>query len=145
MISLVIGTLFLIEAKGLREVQATSCDVVDVRVSVGQVTQLVFEATPSQTLFAADQIFKITSSPDAPRSVAVIPTISAEAIQDGMNHQGIKSVAEMMRLLDKTYSTNLFVFFKGENQMQFKLRLVPKEQADSILKVTQIFRKNCSL
>lgn len=146
MTSIVFSSLVMIGTfQGLREVRATSCDVVDIRLAVGQVTQMVFETVPVQTLFASEQFYKITSSPEAPRSVAIIPTISPDAISDSMNKQGIRSVSEIMRLLDKTYSTNLFVFFKNENQLQFRLRLVSKGEADAIVKITQIFRKNCSL
>jgi hypothetical protein len=146
MINLILSSLILVSSsQGLREVKATSCDVVDIRLAVGQVTQLVFETAPVQTLFASEQLYKITSSPEAPRSVAIIPTISPDSIGDSMNQQGIKSVKEMMNMLDKTYSTNLFVFFKGENQLQFRLRLVAKGEADAIVKVIQTFRKNCSL
>jgi len=132
-------------AQGVREVEATSCDVVNIRVGLGMVTQLVFETSPTQTLAANDTKFSVSSHADAPRSVALTTTITQEAVSRAMKDNGIASASEMIRQLNQTYATNLFVLFKADNQLQFKLHIVPADQSDSIVKVKQVFRKDCRL
>ncbi len=131
--------------QGLRQVEASSCDIVAIRVGLGMVTQLVFETIPIQTLTATDTKFSISSNAEAPRSVAIISTISQEAIAEAMRENNISSSRQMIQQLDHTYATNLFVLFKGGNQLQFKLHLVGSTEGDSLVKIKQVFRKDCPL
>lgn len=127
---------------GVRFVDATSCDVVKVNLSVGMSTQLIFEEAPVATYNGDEQTFRIRSSEDAPRSVVITPTITPESLAQNM--QG-NQPAQVMNRIDKTFSTNLFVFFKNSNQMLFQLRFVEKSKADNIIRVRQLFKKDCNL
>ena len=131
--------------QGVREIEATSCDVVSIRVGLGMVTQLVFDSAPTQTLSATDTKFSISSHADAPRSIAITTTITQEAVARAMKDNGIAVASDMLKQLDRTYSTNLFVLFKADNQLQFRLHIVSADQSDSIVKIRQVFRKDCRL
>lgn len=130
---------------GMREVQASSCEIVRVNLSVGMTTQLVFEEVPVQTLHADEEHFKVRSSPDAPRSIAVIPSISSQTLAEAAARGQDPMGKAFMDSIDRAFSTNLFVFFKNSNQLVFQLRFVPKSQADNIVKVRQVFKRDCNL
>src|SRR4051812_6982329 len=65
---------------GVREVKATSCEVIQLNVALGMTSQIVFEEPPTLTLHADEQHFKIRANKDAPRSIAIIPYVDPQAV-----------------------------------------------------------------
>jgi len=136
----------LIAAPGVREVEATSCDVIRVNLGLGMTTQIVLEQEPEVTLFADKKHFKVNTNSSAPRSLAIIPFISSNEVDVFRNEAGrLPEEKSLAAALDKSFKTNLFVFFKNNNQLMFELRFVEKSRADYILKVKQIFKESCVL
>jgi hypothetical protein len=130
---------------GVRFVDASSCDVVKINLAVGMSTQLIFEEVPVVTYNGDEQTFRVRSSEDVPRSIVITPTITSESLTQTMHQRGLRNESQVVSQLDRTYSTNLFVFFKNSNQLLFQLRFVDKSKADNIIRVRQHFKKDCNL
>lgn len=150
MIALLIFQSFMQLPIGVREVKATSCQVIPVYLSPGLTTQLIFEQAPVLSLHADDQHFKVHTNEAAPRSIAIIPNVDGGIIAQmfpqapGMPPT-IPSAKELVRKLDQNLRTNLFVFFKKSNQLMFELRFVEKSKADYIIHIKQSFSQECVL
>ncbi len=130
----------------VREVSASSCDIIQVNLGLGMTTQVVLEQEPKVTLYADKKHFKITTTSLSPRSLAIIPFVESseiEALQSSQNQR--LSPKRLASELDKSLKTNLFVFFDNNNQLMFQLRFVEKNKADYIVMVKQIFKKGCNL
>jgi len=144
-------TLFILLALvslGVREVRATSCDIVRINLALGMTTQLMFETAPTMTLHADEEHFKIRSSADAKRSIAIVPFVDQATIAQltGQHVNGLSlSPALFAKKLDEALRTNLFVFFKNGSQFMFEMRFVEKSKADYIVSVRQSFTKDCLL
>src|SRR5690554_6716780 len=115
-----LGMLFVLALPvGVREVEATSCEVIRVNLAMGMTTQIVFEQSPTLTLHADEQHFKIRTNEDAERSIAIIPQVENSTISrlfpQGQEDAGpaIPSQQALAGRLDETLRTNLFVFFKN--------------------------------
>ncbi|MCB9024812.1 MAG: hypothetical protein H6625_00715 [Bdellovibrionaceae bacterium] len=131
---------------GVRRVSSSSCDVIRVNLGIGMTTQIVLEQAPKVTLFADKKHFKISTNPLSPRSLAIIPYIDSTELDMFKDSKSILLAPKpLASALDNSFRTNLFVFFENNNQLLFELRFVVKKQADNILKVTQIFNKDCGL
>jgi len=136
---------------GVRDVTATSCEIVRVNLAPGMTTQLVFEGPPVLSLHADEQHFQIRTNEDAPRSIAIIPHIDSGTVnrlfpsQDPGGLPVTPSHRELVARLDENLRTNLFVFFRRSNQLMFELRFVEKSKADYIVNVRQEFNKDCRL
>jgi hypothetical protein len=131
---------------GVREVTSSSCEIVRVNLGLGMTTQIVFEEEPKVTLYADKKHFKISTNSLSPRSLAVIPLADAQDLNAFRDPSGQLPLPETLAEdLDKSFKTNLFVFFKNNNQLMFELRFVEKKKADYILKVTEDFKKDCVL
>jgi hypothetical protein len=131
---------------GVRTIEATSCEIIDVRLSPGMSTILQFDEEPNLTFHADDQHFIVKADPTAKRSLAIIPNIKEQEVRrlfnsDSDSWPSSKAIAEA---LDKAYQTNLFVFFKSQNRLLFRLRFVDKSAADYVLRIRQIYRKGCN-
>lgn len=144
MISTLLLPFIILNASGVRFVDATSCDKTQIYLAVGMSTQVIFEDAPVVTYNGDEQNFRIRSSEDVPRSIVITPTITPESFAQAVGSQSGRS-SQMTNRLDRTYSTNLFVFFKNSNQLLFQLRFVDKAKADNIIRVRQIFKKDCNL
>ena len=143
---LILLSLFAKLPDAVREVRASSCQAIRVNVALGMTTQIVLEQEPEVTLHADQKHFKIYSNEVSKKSFAIIPTISAVEIEnfgDGRN-RALNS-SELAHFLDNSFRTNLFVFFKNQNQLLFDLRFVEKSKADRVLKVSQDFSGDCNL
>lgn len=133
--------------EGVRDVTATSCQVVRVNLALRMTTQIVFEQPPSLTLHADEQHFKIRTNEEAKRSIAIIPHIESSTIEQvtsGSQAQNL-SQKELAKRLDEALRTNLFVFFNRSNQLMFELRFVEKDKADYIVNVKQDFNQECKI
>lgn len=136
----------VLSSSGIREVSATSCQPIEVRLGLGTTTQIVLEQEPKVTLFADTKHFKITTNKLAPRSLAIIPSIEPSELEIFRDDHGkIMTGRKLAEALNKSFKTNLFIFFENNNQLMFELRFVPKQQADYILKIKQIFNEGCVL
>ena len=132
--------------KGVRVVNQTSCDVIKVNLGLGMTTQLVLEQEPQVTLYADKTHFKVNTNKQSPRSLAIIPFVSSSEIDVFRDASGaLPNQRTLAQALNKSFKTNLFVFFENSNQLMFELRFVEKEKADYILKVKQNFTKSCAL
>ncbi len=149
-------TLFIFQSLmqlpiGVREVKATSCQVIPVYLSPGLTTQLIFEQAPVLSLHADDQHFKVHTNEAAPRSIAIIPNIDSQTVSQLFPQQSpgstptIPSSRELVKKLDQNLRTNLFVFFKRSNQLMFELKFVEKSKADYIIHIKQTFSQECVL
>lgn len=132
---------------GLREVKATACEIIPIKVAVGMTTQLIFEEEPKLTLFAEEKRYQIASNPQAPRSIAIIPRFSPEDIERAAIRSSQRSLSdkEVSKLLNEAFKTNLFVFFERQDQFLLSLQIVPKSQSDLIVKVHRKFSEDCVL
>jgi len=136
---------------GVREVSATSCQVIRINLSPGMTTQLIFQQAPVLSLHADEQHFKIHTNEAAPRSIAIIPHVDSSTIsrlfpqQEPQGAAGKPSHGELVSRLDESLRTNLFVFFKRSNQLMFDLRFVEKSRADYIVHIQQEFVGDCQL
>ncbi|MCB0361878.1 MAG: hypothetical protein KDD35_04115 [Bdellovibrionales bacterium] len=129
----------------IREVSATSCEVVQVNLGLGMTTQIVFEQEPKVTLYADKKHFKITTTPLSPRSLAIIPFVESSEL-DSLQASNKRLSAKMLASeLDEALKTNLVVIFENNNQLMFLLRFVEKDKADYLLTVKQVFNKDCKL
>jgi len=131
---------------GVRAIEATSCEIVDVRLSPGMSTILQFDEEPNLTFHADDQHFIIKTDPAAKRSLAIIPNIKEQEVRrlfqtESESWPSSRAIAEA---LDRAYRTNLFVFFKSQNRLLFRLRFVDKSEADYVLRIRQVYRKGCN-
>jgi hypothetical protein len=131
--------------KGLREVTGTSCKAIRVNVALDMTTQIVLDEEPKVTLFADKKHFKITTNTISPRSIGIIPYIESSELDQFKDVQARTSPTNLARDLDGSFKTNLFVFFENNNQLMFDLRFVEKKKADYLLKVRQVFNKDCVL
>lgn len=131
---------------GVRAIEASSCDIVDVRLSPGMSTILQFDEEPNLTFHADDQHFIVKTDPAAKRSLAIIPNIKEAEVKRlfPSDSEGWPSSRAIAEALDKAYRTNLFVFFKSQNRLLFRLRFVDKSEADYVLRIRQIYRKGCN-
>jgi len=137
---------YAMASSGVREVSANSCDVVRLNLGLGMTTQVVFEQEPKVTLHADQRHFKINTNSLSPRSLAIIPFVDASELNAFRSPRGKPySGAALAAGLDASYKTNLFVFFKNNNQLMFELRFVEKSKADYIVKIKQTFEKGCVL
>lgn len=132
---------------GVRSLKASSCEVIPLKLALGVTTQIVFEQEPSVTLYADEQHFKIQSTPNVPRSIAVIPQFSQSELDSLIKSSGSKNLDQegLAKVLDHYFKTNLFVFFDSSSQLMFELKFVEPSKADYILKVQQKFTKECLL
>lgn len=131
---------------GVREVSHTSCEIIPVNVGLGMTTQIVLEQEPKVTLYADKKHFKISTTSLSPRSLAIIPFVDTAELNDFRDAKGrLPSPEALASALNKSLKTNLFVFFDNNNQLMFELRFVEKKNADYLLKVKQLFNKNCFL
>lgn len=132
--------------KGIRQVSSTSCEIVPVNLGLGMTTQLVFEQEPKVTLFADKKHFKVVTNSSSPRSLAIIPVIEGNELENfSIGHSLLANSAALVKFLNKSFRTNLFVFFDNNNQLMFELKFTEKPKADYILKVTQKFNGSCEL
>ncbi|MDB5038596.1 MAG: hypothetical protein JWQ35_2124 [Bacteriovoracaceae bacterium] len=149
--NLTLAFLFLISLpRGVREVTATSCEVIRLNVALGMTSQLIFDEPPTLTLHADEEHFKVKTTPEAKRSIAIIPFVDSATLAQLFQSRReenviIPSPRVLAERLDAAYHTNLFVFFKNSNQLMFELRFVEKPKVDFILNVRQAFRKDCQL
>lgn len=133
-------------APGVRHISGTSCDVLPVNLSPGMTTQIVFEQEPKMTLFADKKHFKIVTNASSPRTLAIIPVIEGSEIESLTPARTLPGHSEALAaLLNRSFKTNLFVFFDNSNQLMFDLHFTVKSKADYILKVTQTFGGKCDL
>lgn len=131
---------------GVREVSESSCDIIRVNLGLGMTTQIILEQEPKVTLYADKRHFKINTNKTSPRSLAIIPFVEPSEIDAFRDQRGrLPSPESLAAVLDRSFKTNLFVFFEGNNQLMFQLRFVEKKKADYILKVNQVFKKDCVL
>ncbi len=136
----------LAHSVGVREVSASSCEVVRLNLGLGITTQVVFEQEPKVTLYADHRHFRINTNSLSPRSLAIIPFVEANELNAFRDAQGrMPTGAALAQALDKSFKTNLFVFFDNNNQLMFQLRFVDKAQADYIVRVKQVFKEDCVL
>lgn len=137
---------FAANTLGVRKVTATSCEVTQINLGLGLTTQIVFEQEPKLTLYADKKHFKITSNDLAPRSLAIIPFFESGEMNLFRDSQGnLLPPDKLASALNNSFKTNLFVFFKNNNQLMFELKFSPKEKADYVVKVKQNFGKECVL
>ena len=139
-------SLILNLPNGVRTIEATSCEIIDVRLSPGMSTLLQFDEEPNLTFHADDQHFLVKADATAKRSLAIIPNIKEQEVKrlfnlDSETWPSSRAIAEA---LDRAYRTNLFVFFKSQNRLLFRLRFVDKAEADYVLKIKQTYRKGCN-
>jgi hypothetical protein len=137
-------------SSGVRDVSATSCDIIPIRVALGITTQLVFEQPPTLMLYADEEHFKVKTSPEAKRSIAIMPFVDSATLgrilENPNGHEVFISSGKILaQKLDRLFTTNLFVFFKNSNQLMFQLRFVDKPGADYMVNVKQIFKGSCRL
>lgn len=131
---------------GVRRVSSTSCKAVPVRLALGMTTQIVLDQEPKVTLFADQRHFKIVTNPTSPRSLAVIPVVEPQELDAFRGRDGnLPGPAALANALNRSFKTNLFVFFDNNNQLMFDLNFVEKARADYILKVSEIFDGSCEL
>jgi hypothetical protein len=151
LVSILIPLLGLLDSAasartGVRQVSSTSCEIIRVNVGLGMTTQIILEQEPQVTLFADKKHFKINTNSSSPRSLAVIPFSDGNDLSTFRDSAGhLPSQIALASVLDKNFKTNLFVFFKNNNQLSFELRFVERDKADNILKVTQLFKEDCVL
>lgn len=147
MSSFFLGFLLLGLESGVREVRASACDVIPVRLSLGITTQLIFDRKPSLSLLADQKHFKIESAPTVPRSLAIIPQFESNELEALSQSQEatVPSKKVLAQRLDLHFRTNLFVFFSQSGQLMFELRFVPPENADYVLKIREEFSQECQL
>ncbi len=132
--------------RAVRQVTSSSCQVIPVKVGIGRTTQVVLEQAPKTTLHADKKHFKIISDPSSPRSLAIIPTIDGTDLEMlRIPERTLRSPPALAAALNKSFKTNLFVFFEHNNQLIFEIQIVEKDRADNILKVTQTFNSECEL
>lgn len=132
---------------GVRVVSATSCEVIPVKLALGITTQLIFQEEPAVTLNADEKHFNIQATPQVPRSIAIIPQVSRQEIDEITKHSPSTSGARkgLEKSLNAHFKTNLFVFFKSQTQLMFELQFVEPKHSDYILKVNQVFDPECLL
>lgn len=132
--------------KGIRVVESTSCEVIPVNLGLGMSTQIILEQEPKATLYADKKHFKIDTNKLSPRSLAIIPAFTSQDLDVFKDSQGnFPSSSQLAKNINDNFKTNLFVYFKNNNQLMFQLRFVEKQKADYILKVKQVFNKGCNL
>lgn len=131
---------------GVRAIEATSCEIVDVRLSPGMSTILQFDEEPNLTFHADDQHFIVKTDPAAKRSLAIIPNVKEQEVRRLFHaeSEAWPSSRAIAEALDRAYRTNLFVFFKSQNRLLFRLRFVDKSEADYVLRIRQVYRKGCN-
>jgi hypothetical protein len=133
-------------ASKVRNVSSSSCNATHVNVALGITTQIIFEQEPKVTLYADKKHFKVVTNASSPRSLAIIPVVENSEMDIFRNGKGgLPSPAALAAALDRSFKTNLFVFFDNNNQLMFELHFVDKPKADYILKVTQVFTERCEL
>jgi hypothetical protein len=133
-------------ANALRKIESTSCRAIPVRVGLDMTTQIVFEQEPKTTLYADRKHFKIVTNSSSNRSLAIIPVVEPSELDAFRDSKGrLPSPDALASALDRSFKTNLFVFFDHGNQLTFQLHFVDKNKADQILKVKQIFDGDCVL
>jgi hypothetical protein len=131
---------------GVRKVSSSSCQVIRVNLGLGMTTQIVLDQEPKVTLYADQKHFKVNTTALSPRSIAIIPFIDTSEINIFKDSRGKFPPPKILaEALDKSFKTNLFVFFENNNQLMFDLRFVEKTKADYLLKVKQTFQKDCAL
>lgn len=144
---LAIALIQAVQGTGVREVKATGCDIIRVNVSLGMTTvlDLADVGEPSLTLHADEEHFILRTHENAKRSIAILPQVSEADLRRIFHHQdGVsRSESELAQGLDRSFRTNLFVFFKTNQRLMFQLRFVPKAQADYVLRIKPEFRKEC--
>ncbi len=134
------------KTSGMRVVTSTSCDPIRVNLGLGMTTQIVLEQKPKVTLHADKRHFKIHTTEHSSRSIAIIPFVESNELNAFRNGQGkLPSPKALAELLDKSFKTNLFVYFENDNQLMFDLRFVEKSKADYLVKVRQTFNERCVL
>lgn len=137
---------FAKDTVGVRKVKASSCEVSQINLGLGLTTQIVFEQEPKLTLYADKKHFKITSNDLAPRSLAIIPFFEPNELNLFRDASGaLLPPDQLATALNKSFKTNLFVFFKNNNQLMFELKFSSKEKADYVVKMHQTFGKDCAL
>lgn len=133
-------------ASRVRTVSSSSCQVIHVNLALDLTTQIVLEQEPKVTLYADKKHFKVITNASSPRSLAIIPVVESTELDLLRNPKGgLPAPPALASALDRSFKTNLFVFFDNNNQLMFELRFVEKEKADYILKVTQVFSGGCEL
>lgn len=153
MIAWILGLFLILSAaagakptKGIRHVSSTSCQIVPVNLGLGMTTQIVFEQEPKVTLYADKKHFKVVTNSSSPRSLAIIPVIEGNELDSfGTGRSPLTNPTALVNFLNKSFRTNLFVFFDNNNQLMFELKFTEKQKADYILKVTQNFNGSCQL
>ncbi|MBX3023012.1 MAG: hypothetical protein KF799_15155 [Bdellovibrionales bacterium] len=143
--------VFMVESalaapSGVRLVSSSSCQIIPVKLGLGMTTQIVLEQEPKVTLYADKKHFKIVTNGTSPRSLAIIPYFESSELDIFRGPKGdLPSAAALANDLNRSFKTNLFVFFENNNQLMFELQFVDKSKADYILKVSQSFNGNCNL
>jgi hypothetical protein len=131
---------------GVRKTTSSSCDIIRVNLGLGMTTQIVLDQEPKVTLYADKTHFKINTTPVSPRSVSIIPFVDPAELNVFRDvHGKLPSPKNLAMALDKSFKTNLFIFFDNDNQLMFELHFVEKKKADYLLKVRQTFKKDCVL
>lgn len=138
--------VFAVEKSGVRETSNTSCEIIRVNLGLGMTTQIILDQAPKVTLYADKKHIKINTTPVSPRSVSIIPFVEPSELNVFRDSKGrLPSPKVLASALDKSFKTNLFIFFDNNNQLMFELRFVEKRKADYLLKVKQVFKKDCVL
>lgn len=138
--------IFAFGKSGVREISSSSCDIIHVNLGLGMTTQIMLDQEPKVTLYADKTHFKINTTPVAPRSISIIPFVDPAELNVFRDSRGkLPSQKALAIALDKSFKTNLFIFFDNDNQLMFELHFVEKKKADYLLKVKQTFKKDCVL
>lgn len=143
MIGLILGAVIISAPGGVRAVSASPCDVIDVNLSLGMSALLQFDTDPTLTFHADEDHFLVRSSDSAKRTIAVIPHIKENELRQITHGDSGDSRLPSASELDRTFRTNLFVFFKGGSRLIFRLRFVEKDRADYVVRVRQSVKKGC--
>lgn len=138
MIPIIISLVLVMAPGGVRIVNASPCDVIDVNLSLGMSALLQFDTDPTLTFHADEDHFLVRSSDSAKRTIAIIPHVKETELRQ-ISESRIPSASE----LDRTFRTNLFVFFKSGSRLIFRLRFVEKDRADYVLRIRQIVKRGC--
>ncbi len=114
---------------------------------MGMSTLLQFDDEPQLTFHADDQRFLIKSHESAKRTLIIMPRIKETDFRQLFSSEtnAYPSGKVIADALDRNFRTNLFVFFRGNRRLMFRLRFVEKAEADYVLRVKEIFAKGCAL
>jgi len=146
MLAAILYMLIAAHPNGVRNVEATSCDVIRINVSLGMTTvlDLTQVGEPTVTLHTDEERFILRTHENAKRSIAILPQVSEQEVRMlSRNSNQVLSGRALANTLDRTFRTNLFVFFKSNARLIFQLRFVEKTRADYVVRIKQSYKKEC--